>query len=114
MKRLLLILSYFQAASTTVRILTWLGMGLLPIAFICGLFWPRLGFGFAIWSCIALFGASVFSSPVTLRNLMSNRRLMMMPGFAGTAVLALLVLTVLASSFLPFFASLYDIQQFQN
>src|SRR6187431_3127375 len=104
MKSIFLILRYFEASSAAARVMTWLGLGLLPVVFISGLFWPRLGFGLAVWSFFFLFAVPALSSPVALRNLLSNRRLMMMPGFASTVVFTMFLHTVLTSAFLPFFA----------
>jgi hypothetical protein len=114
MKPVLLILRYFEAVSTTAHIITWLGLGLLPVVFISGIFWPGVGFGFAVWSFLFLLAVPSLSSPIALRNLLSNRRLMMMPRFAGTAVLTLFLHTLLTSAFLPFFAQVYEIEQFPD
>lgn len=114
MKSILHILLYFENVAITRHIMTWLGLGLLTVALASGVLWPRVGFGFALWSFVFLLAVPAFSAPIALRNLLSNRRLMMMPRFADTAVVALFILTLLASVFLPFFAWLYEIQRFPD
>lgn len=114
MKAVLLLLRYFAMAMTPIRIMTWVGLGLLPVVFISGLFWPRVSFGFALWSWVFLFAVPATGAPIALRTLLSNRRLMMMPRFAGTAVIALFMLSTLTAAFLPFFAWLYDIRRFPD
>jgi hypothetical protein len=113
MKSILLLLQYFQSASLPIRLITWLGWGLLAASLVIGLLWRgRVTFGIAVWTFFVLLVFPAFAAPLALRTLLSNRRLMIMPGFARNAVLALFVYAVLTAAFLPCFAWLYAIPHF--
>ncbi|MES2624778.1 MAG: hypothetical protein V4628_05840 [Pseudomonadota bacterium] len=112
MKPILFILRYLMTWDISTPVTYYLGLFMLPLVFVIGMVWPRLGFGLAIWNFLLLLAIPLFTLPISIRTLLSNQRLALMPGFARKVIVALFIQIVLTASFLPFFAWLFDIQRF--
>ena len=112
MKKILVILRYLLSWITPVPWPYYTGITMLPVVLLCGLFFPRVAFGLAVWTFMFLLGIPLVGLSSALRKLLSNHRLMLLPGFAMTTVLAAFIQTLLTASFLPLFAWYYEIRSF--
>lgn len=89
--------------------LCYIGLALLPVTLLTGLFYPRIAFGLAVWDYTMLLAIPFTVAPKMLRTLLCNQRLGMVPSLQRSVVLALLIFTFLQSSFVATFAALYGV-----
>ena len=99
----------FLAFFLWLRPLGWiatLGLALAVLALSVTRVDPDLSFGLALWGGLGLLLLPFLLAPVAFRGLVANLRLSLLPNFHLRAGLALLLLTLLVSAWLPL-AGLY-------
>lgn len=100
MKQILALFLYYLGWHGFIRWLVRVGLVLVAVAIVGAFFSTNFAFGAAIYAYICIFALPLLMLPGPFRNLITNQRLGLVPGFRLRAGLALLLLTLLASGIL--------------
>lgn len=84
-----------------LRFFFLLGLILVPVAVIGYQYSRAFAFGIAIYLCITALGIPYIGAVPQLRKLLSNQRLCLLPGFAFSCVMLVLLLATLLAAALP-------------
>jgi hypothetical protein len=91
------------------RFFTAAGLLLIPVAVIGYQYSALFAFGISMYLCITMLGIPYVGAIPQLRRLLSNQRLVLLPGFAYTCVLLALFLAALLALSLPLAIWICDI-----